>query len=101
MRSAQGAVGIALHFDFTEQRLFCVEIEQAVRQWPADAEDQFQRFCGLNSPDDAGQHADDTGLLTGCDQTGRRRRLKDTPVAGRLLWNDGRDTAVESQNTDM
>ena len=99
--TAEGAIGIAPHFDFTKLCFARVEVEHAIRQRPADAQDELQRFRRLNRPDNAGQDPDDTSFLTGGNQTGRWRSFEHAAIAGRLFGDDRRDSAVETQDAAM
>jgi hypothetical protein len=96
--AAQRTIGVPLDADFSELSASCIEVQQAIGQRATDAEDQLQRLGGLDGPDDAGQHTDDTGFLAGGNEPLGRRLLKDATITSRLLRDDGGDATIESKN---
>ena len=54
VRSAERAVGIAFHFDFSELRLACIEIQESIRERMADTQNEFQGLSRLDRSNDAG-----------------------------------------------
>src|SRR5467141_4439667 len=81
MRSAHRAVRILAQLELAELHPESVKQQQASHEIFSPAEDQFDRFHGLDGADDSGQNAEDAAFRAGRHKPRRRRFRIEAAVA--------------------
>ncbi len=98
---ADGAILVLAQFHLAKFQSQRVEHHQASVQIVALIENQLDRLVGLQSADDAAQHAQHAALGTTRHQTGRRRFGIQTAVAGTRPRIEHRYLPFETQDTTV
>ena len=98
---AERTMGIASQAYLAELHGKGIVSQQCVSQEIAQAQDILDRLSGLQGANHAGQNPQYTGLGTRGHDMRRRRRTKNTTIAGRFPRNNGHQLAVKTQDTGM
>src|SRR6266850_1772962 len=94
--ATHGALGIAAELDLAERRVERVEQEITADERLARPEQQLQRLVGLERSDNAGQHAEDSGLRTRRRELRWRRCREEAAVARTLMRAEDRELSLEA-----
>src|SRR5258708_18314241 len=98
MRTAHRAVWILAQLEFAEFHSESVKQEQASHEIIPAAENQLDRFHGLNGADDSGQNTQDAAFRAGRDQPRRRRFRIEAAVARAIGHTENRGLSFEAEN---
>src|SRR6266852_3243858 len=98
MRAAHRAVGILAQLELAEFHSQCIKEQQAANEMVAAAENQFDRFHGLNGTDNSRQNAKHSTLSARRHETWRRRLRIEAAVAWAIRHAKDRDLPFETEN---
>src|SRR4051794_37176775 len=96
--ATHGAVGVFAYLEFGEAHLKCIIQQHLADHRFANAEDEFDGFCRLQSADGSGQNTEYTTLGAAWHEAGRRRLREHTAIARAFFSIEDAQLSLKAEN---